>query len=209
MKKIILSILLSFSALCCFAIEKKYDSLGFTFSSPVVMDFASSNGTKSSGIIPSIAFGIQGTTLYSDKFGLYSSVDFFLPFSISTTITSGGSKTTLKATRDQYKSLWGMSLLFGPAIVLSKTEKGLFLISPGIHYNMLLADGTSTVLTHTFGVGANIQYNFFFGSNGFFNVGGDVAFDFLGFANAGGNTNSLKAVSFMFAPKVGVGFRFY
>lgn len=209
MKKIILSILLSFSALTCFALDKKSDALGFGFSTPFIMESANSNGIKTFGTMSSIAFGMHGTTLYTDKLGIYSSCDLLLPLTLTSTITNGSETVTLNTKRSDYTSLWGLTAMLGPAICISKTEKNLFIISPGIHYYMLFADANrNSTASYVFGVGANFQFTLLFGSNGFFNVGGDVAFDFFGFSRLGSYSGSTKSVMFSIAPKVGVGFRF-
>lgn len=48
----------------------------------------------------------------------------------------------------------------------------------------------------------------FFSSNGYFTVGADIAYDFLGFTIANGESKSEGTHDFIFNPKIDVGFRF-
>lgn len=209
MKKILLAVLLSFAVASGFAAgSKTYSSFGFHFSTPFMFEFGSANGEKNTGITNSVAFGINATNLYSEKIGIYAALDIMLPLSITNYQTSNGKTESTTVTRDDYRALWGMSCLMGPAIVVSKSEKNMFLISPGVHFNMLCAEAAATLTSYTLGVGANFQYNLFFGSNGYFNFGGDLAFDFLGWASLSGENYSVNSVTVTVVPRIGVGFRY-
>lgn len=101
-----------------------------------------------------------------------------------------------------------MAALFGPAIRITQTDKMLFTVSPGIHYTMIFADAATSAVSYVFGIGANIQDSIFFSSNGYFTVGVDIAYDFLGFTIANGESKSGGTHDFIVNPKIGIGFRF-
>lgn len=208
MKKILLAVLLSFAVTSGFAVAKTYDSLGFHFATPFMFEFSNNSGVKSTGTTSSLAFGIHATTLYSEKMGIYAGLDVMFPLSISTYQTNGIETYSNTVTRDSYRSLWGMSFLMGPAIAVSRSEKAMFVISPGVHFYMLNAVAAASVSSYVFGIGANFQYNLFFSSRGYFNVGGDVAFDLFGWALLNGRSYSVKSVTLSITPRIGIGFRF-
>lgn len=204
---VLVGILLSSSI---FAVEPKYTSLGFHFSVPMIGESASENGISTETNITSIGFGVHGLALYTDKIGFYENIELVFPKSIQLRVKYDKyNKTTYNLSRSDYDSLWGITALLAPAICIIQTEQILFTISPGIHYTMLFASANSvSSVMYLFGIGANIQNSFFFSTNGYFTIGLDIAYDFLGFTISNGQSKSGEANDFIFNPKLGMGFRF-
>lgn len=191
-----------------FAVETKYDSFGFHFSVPLIFENAKESGVKANTNMTSIGFGIHALSLYTDKIGLYVNLDLVFPQTMNMKVTYGGISQSYSVSNSDYDSLWGMAALLGPAICITQTDKMLFTISPGIHYTMLFADAAYATTTYVFGIGANIQYSIFFSTNGYFTIGADIAYDFLGVTIANGESKSGGTHDFILNPKIGVGFRF-
>lgn len=204
---VLVGILLSSSI---FAVEPKYTSLGFQFSVPMIGESASENGISTETNITSIGFGLHGLALYTDKIGFYENLELLFPKSIKLKIKYDKYNTnTYNLSRSDYDSLWGLAALLSPAFCIIQTEKILFTISPGIHYTMLFASASSvSTVMYLFGIGANVQNTFFFSTNGYFTIGFDIAYDFLGFTISNGESKSGNSNDFIFNPKIGMGFRF-
>lgn len=186
--------------------EKKYESVGFHFSVPFGFESTVQSGVETNSIMTSIGLGFDSLTLFSDKVGFYANFDFFLPQRLSMTQRYGTQTASFAVTRSDFNSIWGASALMGPAFVVSRTEKMLFTISPGIHYTMLYASASSDiVIVSQFGLGANFQDNIFFSSRGFFMFGADVAYDFFVINSSG---NSGRANYWAIKPNIGIGFNF-
>lgn len=207
-KKILIGTLLVSLMSSVFAVETKYDSFGFHFSVPLIFENAEENGVKAETNMTSIGFGIHALSLYTDKIGLYVNLDLVFPQTMNMKVTYGGISQSYSVSRSDYDSLWGMAALFGPAICITQTDKMLFTISPGIHYTLLFADAAYATATYVFGIGANIQDSIFFSTNGYFTIGADIAYDFLGVTIANGKSKSGGTHDFILNPKIGVGFRF-
>lgn len=208
MKKIvsvIISVLISF---CLFSVERKYESFGVDFSVPVIFESGEKNGVKAETNMTSIGFGLHAMSIYTERIGLYVDLDLVFPQTVSISGAIGGRKITVETSRSDYNSLWGMSTIMAPAIVIKQNEKMLFTISPGIHYFMLFADANTTAVSYLLGLGVNIQNSFFFGKNGYFTLGGDISYDFIGFAMSNGTTESGNTHDFLIKPQIGIGFRF-
>lgn len=209
MKKRILVGALIFSLMSSiFAVETKYDSFGLHFSVPLVFETATESGAKAESNMTSIGFGIHALSLYTDRIGLYVNLDLVFPQTMNMKVTYGGVTQSYSVSRSDYDSLWVMAALFAPAISIIHTDKMLFTVSPGIHYTMMFADAAYATASYVFGIGANIQDSIFFSSNGYFTIGADIAYDFLGFTIANGESKSGGTHDFIFNPKIGVGFRF-
>ncbi|MBP5444102.1 MAG: hypothetical protein J6Y60_12770 [Treponema sp.] len=210
MKKFIIGILLALFVSSAFAIETKYNSFGFHFSVPLIFESGGEkNGVKADSSMTSIGFGLHALSLYTDRLGFYVNMDLVFPQKIKMDLSYGGSSYSYELSRSDYNSLWGMAALLGPGICLTHSESMLFTISPGVHYMMLVADsGSNDSVSFIFGIGANIQDSIFFAENGYFTIGADIAFDFLGFVMANGHSNSTDGHDFIINPKIGVGFKF-
>lgn len=207
-KKILIETLLLSLMTSVFAVETKYDSFGFHFSVPLIFENAEESGVKTETNMTSIGFGIHALSLYTDRIGLYVNLDLVFPQSINLKAKYNGNTYTYNLSRSDYDSLWGMAALFGPAICITQTDKMLFTVSPGIHYTMIFADAATSAVSYFFGIGANIQDSIFFSSNGYFTVGVDIAYDFLGFTIANGESKSGGTHDFIVNPKIGIGFKF-
>lgn len=156
----------------------------------------------------SIAFGIHTLSLYTDRIGLYGNMELIFPQKIQSTISYNGSTVTYNLSRSAYQSLWGLSSLLAPCFCISHTDKMLVTISPGIHYTMLVAKAYTSSVTYLIGIGANIQDSIFFSTNGYFMIGADLAYDFLGATIMNGDTKSGTTSDFIINPRIGIGFRF-
>ena len=130
----------------------------------------------------SIGFGIHALSLYTDRIGLYVNLDLAFPQTMNMKVTYRGITQSYSVSRSDFDSLWGMAALF--------------------------ADAAYATAWYVFGIGANVQNSIFFSSNGYFIVGSDIAYDFLGFTIANGELKSGGTHNFIFNPKIGVGFRF-
>lgn len=210
MKKRILVGALLFSIMSSlFAVETKYDSFGIHFSLPLVFESASENGIKAETNMTSIGFGIHALTLYTDKIGLYANFDLVFPQTMTIKATYGGISQSYSVSRSDYDSLWGMAALIGPAISIVYTDTMLFTVSPGIHYTMLFADATAAASSSiVFGFGANVQDSIFFSTNGYFTIGADIAYDFIGTTSVNGKSKSGETHDLILNPKIGIGFKF-
>lgn len=208
MKKIFLGLLIMAISTSLFAVETKYDSFGFHLSAPLIFETAEESGIKSESNMTSIAFGIHALSLYTERIGLYVNMDIIFPQKINSKITYWGVSYTFDLSRSDYDSLWGMSALFAPAICITQSESMLFTVSPGLHYTMLFADAATTSVSYLLGVGVNVQDSIFFSSNGYFSVGADIAYDFVGSSIVNGESKSGNTNDFIFTPRIGVGFKF-
>lgn len=150
--------------------------------------------------------------MYSNVVGMYVNMDCFFPQKLSLTQTYRGYSRSIELSKSDYKSLWGISALWAPALKLVWKEKSLFTVSPGIHYQMLFAEAEYTSTTYLFGIGVNLQNSIFFSSNGYFNFGFDFAYDFLGKTVSSNpyvdTSSSGSGYDITFTPRLGIGFHF-
>lgn len=185
--------------------EGKFKFVSGHFSVPLGLERTDQSGLETSSVITSIGFGLDALTLLSDKVGIYMNIDFFLPQRISIIQRYQGQTASAVVTRSDYNSIWGIYALMGPSFAVYRSERMLFTISPGIHYSVISANGSSSSVTHMFGLGANFQDRIFFGSNGFFMFGADVVHDFYGrmtFEQSG------RINYWTIRPNIGIGLRF-
>ncbi len=208
MKKILFGMLLLAFSSSLFAVETKYDSFGFHFSAPFIFETAEENDVNAKTNISSVAFGIHSMSLYTERIGIYVNMDLVFPQKLKTTLSYGSLSYDYELSRSDYDSLWGMSSLIAPAICAKQTESMLFTVSPGLHYIMLFADAASSGVTYLLGLGVNVQDSIFFGTNGYFTFGADIAYDFLGSAMVDGKSKSGNTNDFIFTPRIGIGFKF-
>ncbi len=185
--------------------EGKIKFLSAHFSVPIGIENVTQGGVEQSTVMTSIGFGLDAVTLISEKAGVYVNLDFFLPQRISITQRYQEQTASAVFTRNNYNSIWGVSALMGPAFVVSRSEKMMFTISPGIHYSITYVDGSSISVTHMFGIGSNLQGNIFFSSSGFFMFGADVVYDFYGRINS---AESGRMSYWTLKPNIGIGFNF-
>ena len=77
MKRILCFVLICFCISASFAKEKVFESFGFHFSVPMIFESEVEYGVKVNSTIESIGFGLNGLTLYSEKYGIAfnSSID--------------------------------------------------------------------------------------------------------------------------------------
>ena len=152
------------------------------FSVPLLFETATENSAKAETNMTSIGIGIHALSLYTDQIGLHVNLDLVFPQTMNMKVSYGGITQSYSVSRSDFDSLWGIAALF--------------------------ADATYAMASYVFGIGANVQDSIFFSSNGYFTVGADIAYDFLGFTIANGESKSEGTHDFIFNPKIGVGFRF-
>lgn len=207
-KRIIVGALLISLMSSISAVETKYDSFGFNFSVPIIFETAAENGVKAETDVTAIGFGIHGLTMYTERIGMYSNIDLIFPQILNMKLKYGGKSESYSVSRSDYDSLWGLSALIAVAFSIGRMDKTLFTISPGLHYTMMFADAEYATTVFVIGIGANIQNSFFFSSNGYFSIGADIAYDFLGTTMVNGKSKSGETHDFTFNPRIGIGFRF-
>ena len=178
------------------------------FSVPLLFETATENGAKAETNMTSIGIGIHALSLYTDQIGLHVNLDLVFPQTMNMKVSYGGITQSYSVSRSDYDSLWGIAALFAPAISIIHTDKMLFTVSPEIHYTMMFVDAGYATESYVFGIEANVQDSIFFSSNGYFTVGADIAYDFLGFTIANGELKSGGTHNFIFNPIIDVGFRF-
>ncbi len=207
MKKLLLVIV---SVLLCtkvFALGT-YNSIGLHFSVPVLFEKTENNSIEQKLTMTSIAFGLDAMTLFSEKIGIFANLDISFPQKIHTERTRRGKTETYTFDRSDYDSLWGISLMAGPAFAIIRTDRTLFTVSPGLHYKMLSAKVASySNSSYAFGIGANIQDSISIGDKGCFLFGCDLIYDFYGTPVIDGNSDSDRISDFTFKPFVGFGIR--
>ena len=207
MKRILVVLLLVFCVSSSFAREKSFESLGFHFSLPLMFENEVEYGIEVNSTMQSFGLGLNGLTLYSEKFGVYSYLDVVFPQKIKLKLSYAGQTEYGVVDRSSYYSFWGIDALLGFAINVFQNERNLFTISPGIHYLMLFADAVDSSCVYTFGLGFNIQDYIDINDNIFFIVGANIAYDFLGFGFYNADVYSIKSNSFICSPKIGLGFK--
>lgn len=191
-----------------FAVNKTYDGFGAHFSTPLVFHSEKASGVQADITMPSVGFGLNAYTLYSEKVGIFATLDCFFPQAMKYKLSAGGEYVSFEVDKNEF-SVFGMSLLVGPAFAICKTEKILFTISPGIHYmyeDFTFEASRARCQYSFFGIGADINCNFVLGKKFLINVGLNAIYDFFGYAK---NVSDLDSVqSFMISPRVGFGIRF-
>lgn len=208
MKRILVVLLLVFCVSSSFAREKSFESLGFHFSLPLMFENEVEYGIEVNSTMQSFGLGLNGLTLYSEKFGVYSYLDVVFPQKIKLKLSYAGQTEYGVVDRSSYYSFWGIDALLGFAIKVFQNEMNLFTISPGIHYEMLSAEAQDSVLTYIFGLGLNIQDYITMNEKLFFMLGANIAYDFIGFGFYNADVYSIKSNQFIFSPKIGIGFKF-
>ena len=208
MKRILVVLLLVFCVSSSFAREKSFESLGFHFSLPLMFENEVEYGIEVNSTMQSFGLGINGLTLYSEKFGVYSYLDVVFPQKIKLKLSYAGQTEYGVIDRSSYYSFWGMDAMFCFAMKVFQNERNLFTISPGIHYLMLFADAVDSSCVYTFGLGFNIQDYISINDNIFFIVGANIAYDFIGFGFYNADVYSITSNVFIFSPKIGIGFKF-
>ena len=208
MKRILVVLLLVFCISSGFAREKAFESMGFHFSLPMIFESEVEYGVKVNSTIESIGFGMNALTLYSEKYGMFASVDLFFPQVVKLKLSYNGQTEAGVLDRSNYYSFWGMDAMFCFAMKVFQNETNLFTISPGIHYEMISAEALDSSLAYTFGLGLNIQDYISINENVFFMLGANIAYDFIGFGIYNADVYSIKSNQFIFSPKIGIGFKF-
>ena len=207
MKRILVVLLLVFCVSSSFAREKSFESLGFHFSLPLMFENEVEYGIEVNSTMQSFGLGINGLTLYSEKFGVYSYLDVVFPQKIKLKLSYAGQTEYGVVDRSSYYSFWGIDALLGFAIKVFQNEMNLFTISPGIHYEMLSAEAQDSVLTYIFGLGLNIQDYISLNEKIFLMLGANILYDFVGFGLYNGESNSVDSNTFFVSPNVGMIFR--
>lgn len=208
MKRILVVLLLVFCISAGFAREKTFESLGFHFSLPLMFENEVEYGVKVNSTIESIGFGMNALTLYSEKYGMFASLDLFFPQRIKLKLSYNGQIEAGVLDRSNYYSFWGMDAMFCFAMKIFQNEMNLFSISPGIHYEMLFAEAIDSSYIYTFGLGLNIQDYITMNEKVFLMFGANIAYDFIGFGFYNADVYSIKSNQFIFSPKIGIGFKF-
>ena len=209
MKKFFITLVLLTSFTSVFAVETKFDGLGLHFSIPMTFEYAENNGIKATSDMFAIGFGLDGLSLFSDKIGLFCSGDFFFPKKMNLRLSYAGSTYSASVSSADFNSIYGMSTLIGPAIVITKTENMLLFVSPGVHYIMLNTSiNSSSESSYMFGVGADIQDLIYFAKYGYFSFGLTATLDFFGFTSSYGSSSSGKTIDFSLIPAIGIGMKF-
>ena len=147
MKKLFTGLFVLAFSVSMLAAEKTYDCFGLTFSVP--LNYESTTKNTNYGDIDkemtSIAFGIQGLTLYNNWIGLYSDFELYFPLKItadidkSTNFDHEDEQYSLDLGRSDFDRLWGMSFLIAPAFRLYRNENVLVTAAPGLHLGLLYA----------------------------------------------------------------------
>lgn len=207
MKRILVVLLLVFCVSSSFAREKSFESLGFHFSLPLMFENEVEYGIEVNSTMQSFGLGLNGLTLYSEKFGVYSYLDVVFPQKIKLKLSYAGQTEYGVVDRSSYYSFWGIDSLLGFAIKVFQNEMNLFTISPGIHYEMLSAEAQDSVLTYIFGLGLNIQDYISLNEKVFLMLGANILYDFVGFGLYNGESNSVDSNTFCVSPKIGIGFK--
>ena len=207
MKRILVVLLLVFCISSGFAREKSFESLGFHFSLPLMFENEVEYGIEVNSTMQSFCLGLNGLTLYSEKFGVYSYFDVVFPQKIKLKLSYAGQTEYGVVDRSSYYSFWGIDALLGFAIKVFQNEMNLFTISPGIHYEMLSAEAQDSVLTYIFGLGLNIQDYISLNEKVFLMLGANILYDFVGFGLYNGESNSVDSNTFCVSPNVGMIFR--
>ena len=207
MKRILVVLLLVFCVSSSFAREKSFESLGFHFSLPLMFENEVEYGIEVNSTMQSFGLGLNGLTLYSEKYGMFASVDLFFPQVVKLKLSYAGQTEYGVVDRSSYYSFWGMDAMFCFAIKVFQNEMNLFTISPGIHYEMLSAEAQDSVLTYIFGLGLNIQDYISLNEKVFLMLGANILYDFVGFGLYNGESNSVDSNTFFVSPNVGMIFR--
>lgn len=207
MKRILCFVLLCFCLSATFAREKFFEGLGFHFSVPMIFESEVEYGVKVNSTIESIGFGMNALTLYSEKYGMFASVDLFFPQVVKLKLSYNGLTEAGIIDRSNYYSFWGMDAMFCFAMKVFQNENNLFTISPGIHYEMISAEALDSTLTYTFGLGLNIQDCISINEKVFLMFGANIVYDFIGFGFYNADVYSIKSNQFIFSPKIGIGFK--
>ena len=207
MKRILCFVLICFCISASFAKEKAFESFGFQFSVPMIFESEVEYGVKVNSSIESIGFGLNGLTLYSEKYGMFASLDLFFPQTVKIKLSYNGLTESGVIDRSNYYSFWGMDALFCFAMKIFQNEKNLLILSPGIHYEMILAEAQDLSLVYIFGLGLNIQDYITMNENVFLMFGANIAYDFIGFGFYNADVYSIKSNQFIFSPKIGIGFK--
>ena len=208
MKRILVVLLLVFCISSGFAREKSFESLGFHFSLPLMFENEVEYGIEVNSTMQSFGLGLNGLTLYSEKFGVYSYLDVVFPQKIKLKLSYAGQTEYGVVDRSNYYSFWWIDAMFCFAIKVFQNEMNLFTISPGIHYEMLSAEAQDSVLTYIFGLGLNIQDYISLNEKVFLMLGANILYDFVGFGFYNADVYSIKSNQFIFSPKIGIGFKF-
>ena len=206
MKRILCFVLVCFCISASFAKEKAFESLGFHFSVPMIFESEVEYGVKINSTIESIGLGLNGLTLYSEKYGMFASLDLFFPQAVKIKLSYNGQTESGVIDRSNYYSFWGLESLFGFAIKILQNETNLFTISPGIHYEMISAEAQDSSLVYTFGLGLNIQDYITINEKVFLMFGANIVYDFIRFGFYNADVYSIKSNQFIFSPKIGIGF---
>ena len=207
MKRILVVLLLVFCISAGFAREKSFESLGFHFSLPLMFENEVEYGIEVNSTMQSFGLGLNGLTLYSEKYGMFASVDLFFPQVVKLKLSYNGLTEAGVIDRSKYYSFWGMDAMFCFAMKVFQNEMNLFTISPGIHYEMLSAEAQDSVLTYIFGLGLNIQDYISLNEKIFLMLGANILYDFVGFGLYNGESNSVDSNTFFVSPNVGMIFR--
>jgi hypothetical protein len=207
MKRILCFVLVCFCFSATFAKEKTFESFGFQFSVPMIFESEVEYGVKVNSTIESVGFGMNALTLYSEKYGMFASLDLFFPQRIKLKLSYNGQTEAGVLDRSNYYSFWGMDAMFCFAMKVFQNETNLFTISPGIHYEMISAEAQDSSLAYTFGLGLNIQDYISLNEKVFLMFGANIAYDFIGFGFYNADVYSITSNVFIFSPKIGIEFK--
>lgn len=216
MKKLLTGLFVLAFSVSMLAAEKTYDCLGFTFSVP--LNYESTTECTSYGDVnkemTSVAFGIQGLTLYNNWVGLYSDFEIVFPLKISadvdksTNFDHDNEQYSLDLGRSDFDRLWGMSFLIAPAFRLYRNEKILVTAAPGLHLGLLYAGHQSVFYG---GLGANVQAGISLGPKWSLIIGTDMYYDLpkeLDYPDKYKEFHPINTTrDFTVAPRIGFGYR--
>ena len=213
MKKIMLICFLALAGSCIYAAGAKEGSQYLTITGGYHggVESATVNNIKTKTNMSGFALGLETRSMIGEKVGMGVKFGFFWPQTMRT--TQGG--ITIDVDRSDYKSLFGFEVLAGPAIMPVRGERFGLNITPGVHLGYLLSN-TELAATFAFmiGLGADVSADFYLTKHFYLNGGISFSYDFYSIgsttvATPRGNvsaSNSGGVSTFMFQPRLGIGF---
>lgn len=176
------------------------------------IESATINKVKTKSTMAGFALGMEGRSMLVDDVGIGVKWDIYVPQRLK--VSAEGHSQTVD--RSAYTALFGFNMMFGPAIMPVRGERFGLNITPALHLGYLISS-TDTAATFAFvmGLGVDISADLYLARHCYLNGGISLSYDFYSFGSTTVAVygerriidNSGGLSTFMFQPRLGVGFR--
>jgi len=202
-KLVILSYFLFMTSFLCFSLD-----IQIFGGMPLTWEESNASGNKIITQMTSFSLGVGMVTPINDRMSLYVFDELIFPQTLKVTT----SNVTTSIGRDNYKTLFGMSIFFGPAVnVLTGNIK--IPITAGIRWMWLAASTNYVALFgNNIGLGAGLGIEYHTNNNIYFFGRAMIYYDFYSFSmtttSYGSSSDSGLISSFGVTPNIGIGISF-